>query len=121
MVLEGIVIAPRWLAAFGSVVGVVIQLFVLELLSQTEAVLHLVFGILMKRARAIEDLLVLFVIVVLGTRLTDGDDDVFWLAAAILARPMSFCPITAAIVMVTVVVGAVVVVAPVVRAIVVAM
>ena len=61
MILEGIVIAPRWSAAFGSIVGVVVQLFVLELLSQAKVVLHLMFGILMKRARAVEDLLVLLI------------------------------------------------------------
>jgi len=76
VVLEGIVIAPRWSETFGSVVGVVVQLFVLELLSQTEAVLHLVLGVLMERAGAIEDLLVLLVIVVLGARFIDGSDDV---------------------------------------------
>jgi len=35
-----------------------------------------VFGVLVKRARAIEDLLVLFVVVALGARLTDDGDDV---------------------------------------------
>ena len=77
MVLKGIVVAPRWSVTSGSIVGVVIEPLVLELLSQANAVLHLVFGVLMKRARAIEDLLVLFVIVALGARLTDGGDDVF--------------------------------------------
>ena len=43
----------------------------------------------MKRARAIEDLLVLFIIVAFGVRLTDGSDDVFWPVAVILARPVS--------------------------------
>ena len=43
----------------------------------TEAVFHLVFGVLVKRARAVEDLLVLFIIVTLGVRLTNGGDDVF--------------------------------------------
>ena len=76
VVLEGIVIAPRWSAPSSSIVGVVVQLFVLELLSQTEAVLHLVLGVLMERAGAIEDLLVLLVIVVLGARFIDGSDDV---------------------------------------------
>jgi len=73
MILEGVVIAPRWSAAFGSFVGVVVQLLVLELFSQAEAVLHLVPSILVERARAIEDLLVLLIIVALGTRLTDGE------------------------------------------------
>ena len=74
MVLEGVVVAPRWSAASGSVVGVVFQLFVLKLLSQAEIVLHLVFGVLVKRAWAIKDLLVLLVVVALGARLTDGGD-----------------------------------------------
>ena len=60
----------------GSIIFVVIEPFVLELPSSTNAVLHLVFGVLVKRARAIEDLLVLFVVVTLGARLTDGGDDV---------------------------------------------
>ena len=97
MILESIVVAPRWSAASNSIIGVVVQLLVLELLSQTEAVLHLVFGVLMKRARAVEDLLVLFVVVALGARLIDGSDDVVYPAAAILtslgpsgrSRPLS--------------------------------
>ena len=89
VVLKGIVVAPRWSATSGSIVGVVIEPLVLELLSQTNAVLHLVFGILMKRARAIEDLLVLFVVVELGVRLTDSGNNVFWLTAVILAGPVS--------------------------------
>ena len=76
MVLEGIVVAPGWSAASGSIVGIVFQLFVLKFLSQAEAILHLVFGVLVKRAWAIEDLLVLFIVVALGVRLTDGSDDV---------------------------------------------
>ena len=48
MILEGVVIAPRWSVA--SVVGVIVQLFVLELLSQAEAVLHLMSGVLVERA-----------------------------------------------------------------------
>jgi len=58
VVLEGIVIAPRWLAASSSVVGVVVQLSVLELISQTNAFLHFMLGVLVERAWAIEDLLV---------------------------------------------------------------
>ena len=50
VVLEGIIVAPGWSATSSSIVGVVVQLLVLELLSQTEAVLHLVFGIFVKRA-----------------------------------------------------------------------
>ena len=76
MVLEGIVIAPRWSAASGSVVGVIVRLFVRELLSQAEAVVHLMLGILVERAWAVKDLLVLFVIVVLSARLTDSGNDV---------------------------------------------
>ena len=114
MVLEGIVVAPRWSATSSSIIGVVVQLLVLELLSQTEAVLHLVFGGFVKRARAVKDLLVLFVIVALGTRLTNGGDYVVWLEAAILARPRSSYLITAAIAMVVAVVGAAVAVASVV-------
>ena len=75
VVLEGIVIAPRWLATSGSVVGVVVQPFVLELLSQTEAVLHLMFGVLVERAWAIKDLPVLLIVVALGPRFIDGGDD----------------------------------------------
>ena len=76
MVLKGIVIVPRWSATSGSIVGVVIKPLVLELPSQTNAILHLVFGILVKRAWAIEDLLVLLVVVTLGARLTNGGEDV---------------------------------------------
>ena len=78
------------------------------------------FGVLVKRARAIEDLLVLLIIVALGARLTDGSDDVVWPTAAILARPGSFCSITAAVAMVVWVIGTAVVVASVVGAVVVA-
>ena len=120
MILEGIVIAPRWSVTSDSVVGVVVKLFVLELLSQTKAVLHLMFGVLVKRARAIKDLLVLFVVVALGVRLTDGGDDVVWPAAVILARLGSFCSIMAAVTMVTTVVVAVVVVASVIGSVVIA-
>jgi len=119
VVLEGIVVAPRWSTTFGSIVGVVIEPLVLELLSQANAVLHLVFGVLVKRARAVEDLLVLFIIVALGARLTDGGDNVVWPAAAILARPGSFCPITAVVTMVAAVVRVAVIVALVVRAVIV--
>ena len=78
------------------------------------------FGVLVKRARAIEDLLVLFVVVALGVRLTDGGDDVVWPVAVILARLGSFYFITTAVTMVTVVVVAAVVVASVVDAAIVA-
>ena len=57
-------------------VGIVIQFFVLELLSQTETVLHLMFGVLVERTRAIKDLLVLLIVVALGSRFFDSGDDV---------------------------------------------
>ena len=50
MILEGIVVAPRWSAASGSIVVVVVRLFFLELLSQAEVVLHLMLGVLVERA-----------------------------------------------------------------------
>ena len=76
VILEGIVIAPRWPATFVSVVGVIVQLLVLELLSQAKAVRHLMLGILVERAWAIEDFLVLLVVVALGARFINGGDDV---------------------------------------------
>jgi hypothetical protein len=79
-----------------------------------------VFSVLVKRARAVEDLLVLFLVVTLGTRLTNNGDDVFRLAAVILVRPVSSCSITTAIAMVAAVVGAAIVVTSVVGAIVIA-
>ena len=120
MILESIVVAPRWSAASSSIISIVVLLLVLELLSQAEAVLHLVFGVLVKRAWAIEDLLVLFVVVALGVRLTNDGDDVVWLAAAILARLGSFWPITTTVTMIIAVVETEVIVASVVEAIVVA-
>ena len=78
VVLEGIVITPRWSATSGSVVGVVVQPFVLEHLGQAKAVFHLVFGILMEGARAIEDLLVLLIVVALDARFINGGDNVVW-------------------------------------------
>jgi len=79
-----------------------------------------VFAVLVEGARAIEDLLVLLVVVALGTRFIDGSNDVVWPTAAILTRLGSFRPITAAVPMETTVVVAVVVVASVVGAVVVA-
>ena len=76
MILEVIVVVPRWSATSGSIVVVVILLFGLELLSQAKAVLHLVLAILMEGARAFEDLLVLLVVVALGTRFVNGGGDV---------------------------------------------
>ena len=78
------------------------------------------FGVLVKRARAIEDLLVLLIIVALGTRLIDDGEDVVWPAATILARLGSFCSIMAAVTMVTAAVEVAVVVESVVGAVVVA-
>ena len=74
----------------------------------------------MERARAIEDLLVLLVVVALGARFIDGSDDVVWLAAAILTSLGSFWPITTAVTMVTMVVVAAVIVATVIEAVIVA-
>ena len=76
MILESIVVASRWSAASSSVVVVVVRLFVLELLSQAKAILHLMSGDLMERALAIEDLLVLLIIVMLGARFINSGDDV---------------------------------------------
>ena len=45
MILEGIVVVPRWSTTSGSVI-VVVLLLGLELLSQAEAVLHLVLVVL---------------------------------------------------------------------------
>ena len=59
-----------------SIVVVVVFLFVLEFLSQAKVVLHLVLTVLVEWARAFEDLLVLLIIVVLGARFFDSDDNV---------------------------------------------
>ena len=120
MILEGIAIAPRWSATFVPAVSVIVELFVLELLGQTEAIFHLVFGILVEGARAVEDLLVLLVVVVLGARFVNGGYDVVWSAAAILTRSRSFRPITAAVPMVNAVVVAAVAVASVVGSLIIA-
>ena len=76
------------------------------------------FGVLVERARAIEDLLVLLVVVVRGARFIDGGNDVVWPAATILAKLGSFWLITTAVTMVTAVVVAAVVVASVIGAVV---
>ena len=68
VILEGIVVVPRWSATSGFIIVVVVLLFGLELLSQTKAVLHLVLAILVEGAWAFEDLLVLLIVVALGTR-----------------------------------------------------
>ena len=86
MILEGVVVVPRWSVTSGSVVVVIILLFGLKLLSQAKAVLHLVLAFLVERARAFKDLLVLLVVVVLGARFINGGDDVVWSAAVILTR-----------------------------------
>ena len=85
MVLEGIVIIPRWSASSVPTI-VVVVLFLLELLSQTKAIFHLVFGVFVQGARAIEDLLVLLIVVTLCARLIDVGNKVIWSAAAILTR-----------------------------------
>ena len=52
MILEGIVVVPRWSTTFGSIIVVVVILLGLELLSQAKAVLHLMLAILVEGARA---------------------------------------------------------------------
>ena len=74
-------------------------------------------GVLMERARAIEDLLVLLVIVALGSRLVNSGDDMVWSAAVILTRLGAFWPITTTVPMMTTVVIAAVIVASIVGAI----
>ena len=86
MILEGVVVVPKWSVTSGSVVVVVVLLFGLELLSQAKAVLHLVLVVLMEGAQAFEDFLVLLVVVTFGARFVNGGDDVVWLGAAILTR-----------------------------------
>ena len=78
------------------------------------------FDILVEGARAVEDLLVLLVIVALGARLIYITDKVVWPAAAILTWLGSFWPITTDVLVETSFVIAAVVVAPVVRAVVIA-
>ena len=68
-------------------------------------------AILVERAWAFEDLLVLLIIVVLGMRFVNGGDDVVLSAAVILTKFGPFWPITATVPMVTAVVVAAVVVA----------
>ena len=76
VILEGIVVVPRWSMTSGFIIVVVILLFGLELLSQAKAVLHLVLVVLVKRAWAFMDLLVLLIVVALGVRFINGGDDV---------------------------------------------
>ena len=75
VILEGVVVVPRWSATSGSVVIVVVWLFGLELLSQADAVLHLVLAVLVERAWAFEDLLILLIVVAFGARFINGGDD----------------------------------------------
>ena len=76
------------------------------------------FGVLVERARAIEDLLVLLIVVALGARFINDGDDVVRPTATILTKLGSFWPITATVSMVTMVVVVAVAMAPVVGAIV---
>ena len=76
MILEGVVVVPRWSATSGFVIIVIVLLFGLELLSQAKAVLHLVLAILGEGARAFEDLFVLHIKVALGARFVNGSYDV---------------------------------------------
>ena len=52
MILEGVVVVPRWSVASGFIIVIIVQPFSLELLSQVEAVLHLVLAVLVERAWA---------------------------------------------------------------------
>ena len=106
VILEGIIVAPRWSTASSVVVVDVIQLFSLELLSQAKVVLLVVLAILVERARTLKDLLVLLIIVVLGVRFINSNNDVVWSAVAILTRFGPFWPITATVPLVTVVIVA---------------
>ena len=81
MILEGVVVIPRWSVTSGSIVVVVVVLLGLELLSQAKATLHLVLPVLVERTPAFEDLLVLLVVVALGSRLVNSSDDMVWSAA----------------------------------------
>ena len=48
MILEGVIVVPRWSVTFGSIVVVIVLLFGLELLSQAKAALHLVRAVLVE-------------------------------------------------------------------------
>ena len=109
MILEGIIVVPRWLETSGFVI--VVLLFGLELLIQAKAVLHLVLAVLVEGARNFEDLLVLLVVVAFGVRFVNDGNDVVWSVAAILTSFGPFRPITATIMMVVAVVVAAVTVA----------
>ena len=73
-------------------------------------------GILVEGAWAIEDLLVLLIIVALDARFVNSDDNVVWSTAAILTRFGPFWPITTTIPMVTAAVAMALVVGSVVAA-----
>ena len=68
-------------------------------------------AILVERAWALEDFLVLLIAVTLGARFINDSDDVVWLAAAILASFRPFWPIAATVLMVAMVIIAAVTVA----------
>ena len=72
VILEGIVVVPRWSATSGSIVVVVVLLLGLKLLSQAKAILHLVLVVLVEGAWAFNDFLVLLIIV----RLVQGSPTV---------------------------------------------
>ena len=73
VILEGVVVVPR-LSVTSSFI--VVLLLGLEFLSQAKTVLHLVLAVLVEGAWSFEDLLVLLVIVMLGTRFVNGGNDV---------------------------------------------
>jgi len=111
MILEGIVVVPRWSATSGAIVIVVVLFLSLEFFGQAKVVLHLVLAVLVEGTRAFEDFLVLLVVVMFGARFVNGGDDVVWSAAVILTSFGPFRPITATVLMVAAVVLAVVIVA----------
>ena len=111
MILEGIVVVPRWLTTSGFIVVVVVLLFGLELLSQAKAVLHLVLAVLVEGAWAFEDFLVLLVVVALGVRFVNGGDDVVWSVVVILTSFAPFRPITTTVMMVATIIVAAITVA----------
>ena len=111
MILEGVIVILGWSVTSGSIVVVIVLLFVLELLSYAKTVLNLVLAVLVEGARAFEDFLVLFVVVTFGVRFVNSGDDVVWSAAAILTGSGSFWPMTATVLTVAAVVVASVVVA----------
>ena len=62
--------------------------------------------VLVERAWAIEDLLILLIVVALRTWFINDGDDVVWSAAAVLTRFGSFWPITATVLMVAAIIVA---------------